>query len=62
MFYVVKTLEGKPMAGAYSQITNIETAREYARGMIFTAQLPEIQSMEIYADDGVTETLVEVVV
>ena len=60
MFYIVKTLDGKPMAGRYSQITNIETARGYARDMIFTAQLPEIQSMEIYADDGVTETLVEV--
>ena len=61
MKYVVKTLEGKPMAGAYAPITSIETAREYARSMIFTAQLPEIQSMEIYAVEGETETLVEVV-
>lgn len=61
MNYVVKTLEGKPMAGLFTPINSIDIAREYARSMIFTAQLPEIQSMEIYAFDGESYTLVEVV-
>lgn len=61
MKYVVKTLDGKVMAGGYSPIVSLEQAQSYARSMVFTAQLPEIQTVVIYAVDGETETLVEVV-
>lgn len=41
--YLVRTVEGRPMAGFFTPITSFETAKRYAREMVFTAQLPEVQ-------------------
>lgn len=59
MRYVVKTLDGKVMSGAYTPIVDIKQAVEYAKGMIFTAQLPDIRAMEIFSVEDGIETLVK---
>ena len=46
--YVVRTAEGCPMAGFFAPITNFEKAKEYARGLVFTAQLPEITEALVF--------------
>lgn len=61
MQYIVKTLDGKPMAGLFTPIYSLQKARDYARSICFTAQLPDINSVNIFSFDGEEQVLVEVV-
>jgi hypothetical protein len=49
--YVIKTVEGRAMAGMFTPITSFEKAQDYAKSMVFTAQLPEVRDVNIF---GVT--------